>query len=103
LSLDPRDVEDGLTGLQAPCLLGVEIRESREPGGIRINRRKNLIHELDDIANRPMFTCDKISAALEWLGELRQVAFHLLAAVEENPMTLPFRKSEARKGDQPAT
>jgi hypothetical protein len=86
--------------IRSPRRVAEEVKEIREPSGIQISRTKKLVYELDNIADRLICTCDEMSAALEWIGELRQVAFHLLAAVGEDPIEFQYRKAAVSEQDE---
>jgi len=62
-----------------------EVKECAEDGQIQIHKTKRLVRDLDGIADLLMYHADNLQEALEVLSALRQLAFHLLAAIGEDP------------------
>jgi hypothetical protein len=57
------------------------------------------VRDLDEIADLLMYHADNLQEALEVLSALRQLAFHLLAAIGEDPFK-GFRPKQAETPEQ---
>ena len=76
-----------------------EVKESAEDGRVQIQKTKKLVRDLDRIADRLMYTADEMQEALEALSTLRQLAFHLLEAIGDDPLK-GFRPKQAETPEQ---
>jgi hypothetical protein len=76
-----------------------EVKEYAEDSQIQIHKTKKLVRDLDQIADRLMYTSDEMAEALQALSALRQAAFHLLEAIGDDPMR-DFRPRKAESPEQ---
>jgi len=77
-----------------------KVEESTEDGQTPIRKTKKLVRDLDRIADRLMYTSDAMAEALEALSALRQLSFHLLVAVGDDPLIgYRVKQSEAPERD----
>jgi len=63
-----------------------EVKECAEDGPIQISQTKKLVRDLDQIADRLMYTWDDMQAALDVLVALRRLSFHLSEAIGDDPL-----------------
>ncbi len=76
-----------------------EINECAEDGRIKMRKTKKLVRDLDQIADRLMYTADEMAEALGAFSRLRQLAFHLSVAIGEDPFK-DFRPKQAETPEQ---